>query len=130
MKTVTAFLLLISLHCVHGAEGGVTNWVVTPSKVDPKSVKLTAAESPQPKLDFNYVGKTHEQIRAMHWSHAPVLVMKDGVVLAKAPACAGHKSRGYPDGHGDFDGLTLIFDDLEQAKIAEKVLKREDKKPK
>ncbi len=78
---------------------------------------------------FNYVGKTPEQIRTIHRSHAPVFVVKDGVVLAEAAACAGHKSRIGPDRDGDFDGLVLIFDNLGQARIAERVLKGEDKRP-
>jgi hypothetical protein len=129
MKRVAAVLLLVSAFCVHAAESGVTNLVVTAAEVDPKSVKLTAAESPQPNLTFNYVGKTPEQVRAIYRSHAAVLVVKDGVVFAKAAACSGHKDRIGPDGHLDFAGLVLIFDDLDQARIAERVLKREDKKP-
>ena len=68
-------------------------------------------------------------MRAIYRSHAAVLVVKDGVVVAKAAGCSGHKDRIGRDGHVDFAGLVLIFDDLDQARIAERVLKREDKKP-
>jgi hypothetical protein len=129
MKRIAAIVFLVSVFCVHAAEGGVTNLVVTASEVDPKSVKLTAAESSQPNLTFNYIGKTPQQVRAIYRSHAAVLVVKDGIVVAKAAACTGHKDRIGPDGHVDFTGLVLIFDDLDQARIAERVLKREDKKP-
>ena len=124
-----AFLLLVSGLCVHAAEIGVTNLVVTPLEVDPKSVTLTAAESRMPNVDFNYLNKTPEQIRAMSRRHPPGVVMKDGVVVAKAVGCAAHKDHIGPDGHLEFAGLTLGFDDLEQARIAAKVLRREDKEP-
>jgi len=111
---------------VHAAENGVTNLVVTPLEVDPKSVMLTAAETRYPNVDFNYLNKTPEQVRAIYRRHEAVLVMKDGVIGAKAASCSGYKGRYAPDGHLVFSGLTLIFDDLEEARIAEKVLKRED----
>jgi hypothetical protein len=129
MKTVILFLLLISGLCMHAAESVTTNLVVTPSEVDPKSVRLTAAETRQPNLTFNYVDKTPEQVRAIYRTHAAVFVVKDGAVVAKAAACSGHKGRTAPDGQLVFSGLLLIFDDLAQARIAERVLKREDKKP-
>ena len=129
MKRVAAFLLLVSGICVHAAESGVTNLVVTPSEVDPKSVSLTAAETRQPNVTFNYLAKTPEQIRTIYRRHPTVFVVKDGVVVAKAPSCSGFKGRTAPEGQLVFSGLVLIFDDLDQARIAEKVLKREDKKP-
>ena len=128
MKTVSALVFLASVLCLHASESGVTNWVVTPSEVDPKSVKLTAAESPQPNLVSNYVGKSHAEIRAIARSHAPVAVVTGGVVVAKAAGCAGHRSLAQANAQGDFDGLTLIFEDLEQARLAERALKREEKK--
>jgi hypothetical protein len=130
MNRVLAFLLLVSAICVQAAASGVTNLVVTPLEVDPKSVTLTAAETRQPNVTFNYLNKTPEQVRAIYRRHEAVLVMKDGVIVAKAAACTGHKDHISPDGHVDFAGLVLIFDDLEQARIAEKVLKREDNNPK
>ena len=129
MKRVAAILWLISVFCAHGAEGGITNLVVTPCEVDPKSVRLTAAESPQPNVTFNFLSKTPEQVRAMYKRLPPVHVVKDGVVVAKALGCTGYKGRIAADGQMVFSGLVLVFDDLEQAKIAERVLKREDKKP-
>lgn len=129
MKRVAAFLLLASGLWVHAAKNGVTNLVVTPLDVDPKSVSLFAAETRYPNPTFNYLNKTPEQVRAIYRSHAAVLVVKDGVVVAKAPSCSGYKGRRDPDGQLVFSGLDLIFDDLDQARIAERVLKREDKKP-
>jgi|SRR6516162_3164366 hypothetical protein len=128
MKTFTVFLLLVSGLCVNAAESVITNLVVTPSEVDPKSVKLTGAEMRQPNVNFNYLAKTPEQVRAIHRMHPAVFVVKDGVVLAKAIGCAGYKGRRGPDGEMVFSGLVLGFDDLDQARIAERVLKREDKK--
>jgi hypothetical protein len=130
MNRVLAFLLLVSAIYVQAAESGVTNLVVTPLEVDSKSVTLTAAETRQPNVTFNYLNKTPEQVRAIYRRHEAVLVMKDGVIAAKAAGCTGHKDHIGPDGHVDFAGLVLIFDDLEQARIAEKVLKREDNNPK
>jgi len=49
--------------------------------------------------------------------------------IAKALGCTGYKGRRAPDGQLVFSGLVLGFDGLEQARIAERVLKREDKKP-
>jgi hypothetical protein len=129
MKTVTLFLLLVSGLCVHAADSLITNLVVTPSEVDPKSVRLTATETRYPNLTFNYVDKTPEQARAIYRTHTAVSVVKDGVVVAKAPACSGYKGRTAPDGQLVFSGLVLIFDDLEQARKGKRVLKREDKKP-
>jgi hypothetical protein len=129
MKRVAAVLLLVSAFCAHAAEGGITNLVVTPSEVDPKSVTLTGAESPQPNVNFNFLSKTPEQVRAMNRRLPPVDIVKDGVVVARAIGCSGYKGRRAPDGQMVFSGLVLGFDDLEQARIAERVLKREDKKP-
>src|SRR6516225_2820055 len=98
MKTVTLFLLLVSGLCVHAADSLITNLVVTPSEVDPKSVRLTATETRYPNLTFNYVDKTPEQARAIYRTHTAVSVVKDGVVVAKAPACSGYKGRTAPDG--------------------------------
>jgi hypothetical protein len=129
MMSVVAVLLLISAFCVHAAEGGVTNLVVTASEVDPNSVKLAAAETRFPNVTFNYLNKAPEQVRAIYRRHEAVLVMKDGVIVAKAASCTGHKDRIGFDGHVDFAGLVLIFDDLNQARIAERILKRENRKP-
>jgi len=129
MKTVTLFLLLVSALCVHAAESVITNLIVTPSEVDPQSVRLTAAKEIQQNVTFNYLNKTPEQVKAIYRMHPAVSVVKDGVVVARAPACTGHKDHIGPDGHVDFAGLVLIFDDLDQAKKAEKALKGEDKKP-
>jgi hypothetical protein len=129
MKTAAVFLLLVSGLWVHAAESVTTNLVVTPSEVDPKSVRPTAAESPQPNVTFNFLSKTPEQVRAMYRRLPPVHVVKDGVVVAKALGCTGYKGRIAPDGQMVFSGLVLVFDDLEQARIAERVLKREDRKP-
>ena len=129
MTRVAVLLLLVSGLWVHAAESGVTNLVVTPLEVDPKSVRLTAAETRSPNVNFNYLNKTPEQVRAISRRHPPVLVVKDGVVVAKAVGCVNYAGRSSPDGKPVFTGLTLGFDDLDQAWIAEKVLKREDKKP-
>jgi len=45
MNRVVALLLLVSGLCVHAAESGITNLVVTPLEVDPKSVTLTGADT-------------------------------------------------------------------------------------
>jgi hypothetical protein len=129
MSRVAAFLLLVSGLCLHAAGNVVTNLVVTPLEVDPKSVSLTAAETRSPNLTFNYLSKTPEQVRAIYRRHPAVSVVKDGVIIAKAPSCSGYKGRIAPDGQLVFSGLVLIFDNLDQARIAEGVLKREDKKP-
>jgi hypothetical protein len=129
MNRVVALLLLVSGLCVNVAESGITNLVVTPLEVDPKSVTLTGADTRSPNVNFNYLNKTPEQVRAIDRRHPAVLVMKDGVVVAKAVLGVNYAGRHAPDGHPIFTGLTLLFDDLDQARIAEKVLKREDKKP-
>lgn len=124
-KTVTN----LSGVSLFAAAAVLTNLVVTPSEVDSKSVRLTADKTPQPNLTFNYLNKTPEQIRAMYRRHLPVWVAKDGKVLAKAIGCTGYKAGKGPDGQLVFSGLVLIFDDLEQARIAEGVLKGENKEP-
>lgn len=129
MNTIAVLLLLVSWLRVYAADSGVTNLVVTPLEVDAKSVSLTATETRQPNLTFNYLTKTPEQVRAVYRRHQPVFVVKDGVVVAKAIGCTGYKGRRAPDGQMVFSGLVLGFDDLDQARIAEKVLKREDKEP-
>ena len=129
MTRVAAFLLLVSGLWAHAAESGVTNLVVTPLEVDPKSVRLTAGETRSPNVNFNYLNKTPEQVRAISRRHPAVLVVKNGVVVAKAVGCVNYAGRTSPDGKPVFSGLTLVFDDLDQARVAEKVLKREDKKP-
>src|ERR1035441_7086988 len=131
MKRIAALLFLVSGLWVYAADNVATNGVVvvSPSEVDPKSVDLTGAERPQPNVNFNYLSKTPEQVRAIYRRHQPVLVIKDGVVFAKAAGCTGYKGRKAPDGQWVFSGLVLIFDDLKQARMAERVLKREDKKP-
>jgi hypothetical protein len=129
MNRIAVLLLLVSAIRVYAVDSGVTNLVVTPLEVDPKSVSLTATETRQPNLTFNYLAKTPEEVRAIYSRHQPVLVVKDGVVVAKAIGCTGYKGRRDPDGQMVFSGLVLGFDDLDQARVAEKVLKREDKKP-
>ncbi len=129
MKRIAALLLLFSGLSLFAADDVSTNLVVTPSEVDASSVSLTAKETRQPNLTFNYLSKTPEQIKAIHRRHPPVWVLKDGEIVAKAIGCAGYKGRRAPDGQLVFSGLVLGFEDLEQARIAERVLKREDKKP-
>ena len=127
-KTAVLFLLLSGLW-VHAAESGVTNLVITPLEVDPKSVSLTGAETRQPNLNFNYLNKTPEWLAAISKRQPPVVIVKDGVVVAKTDMCVKYAGRHSPDGRPVITGLTLAFDDLDQARRAEKVLKREDKKP-
>jgi hypothetical protein len=90
MKKASAILLtLLSLFSAHCAEDRGTNLVVTAQEVDPKSVRLTSAASSN--LVFKYVSKTHEEIRAIAKRHSPVQVVKDGLVIAKAPSCTGYQ---------------------------------------
>ena len=57
MKTHSAVLfVLLSLTCALSQERGLTNLVVAPSEVDPKSVRLVAVDSQQPDLVFNDEG--------------------------------------------------------------------------
>jgi len=76
VKRFAAVLLLVLGFRVHAADSGVTNLVITPTEVDPKSVKLIAAESRQPNAIFYYVNKTPEQVRAIYRHHPAVLFMQ------------------------------------------------------
>ena len=80
------------------AEPAWTN-VVNVSEVDPRSVSLIRPDLPQPNVIFDFVSKSPQEVRAIVRQHqgAPVLVMKDGHVLAKAPGCTGHLAWIYHD---------------------------------
>ena len=119
-----AICIIFSLLCLssYANDGNTTNLIVTPNEVDPKSVRLTATNSPWPNLTFKYVGKTPEEIRAIAKKPRPVLVVKDGVVVAKASTYGGHVKVS-TNSPVEFIGLTIIFDELGQAKLAEKALR-------
>jgi hypothetical protein len=130
MKTNSAILLLLlSLMPAPSAEPAWTN-VVNVSEVDPRSVSLIRPDLPQPNVIFDFVSKSPQEVRAIVRQHqgAPVLVMKDGHVLAKAPGCTGHLGPVGADKHLDYVGLVLVFDSLDEARRAEKALKHVDEK--
>ena len=111
------------------AEPAWTN-IVNVSEVDPRSVSLTVPDLPQPNVTFKFISKPPREVRAIVREHqgAPVLLMKDGHILAKAPGCTGYLEPVGADKHLDYVGLVLVFDSLAEARRAEKVLKRVDEK--
>ena len=80
-------------------------------------------------MNFNFLNTRPEEVRATCRRLPPVDIVKDGVVVARAIGCQRYAGRSGPDGQWVLSGLVLGFDNLEQARIAERVLKREDKKP-
>ena len=101
--------------------------IVNVSEVDPRSVSLTGVKDPQPNVTFKFTSKSPQEVRTIARQHpeAPVLVMKDGLVLAKALGCTGYKEPIGADKHLDYVGLVLVFDSPYEARRAEKALKHE-----
>src|SRR5512133_3554812 len=86
--TSVIFLLLLSLMPAPSAERAMTK-VVDVSEVDPRSVSLTGVKGPQPNVTFKFASKSPQEVRTIARQHpeAPVLVMKHGLVVAKALGC-------------------------------------------
>ncbi len=99
--------------------------VLTSKDVDTNSVRvITQATSSVQNLVFRYVGKTSAEIEAIVHRHPQVQVVQDGrIVTATDGGCGGLAD----DVHGqrNYVGLVLIFDNYDQAKLAEKTLRRD-----
>lgn len=126
-KFTTLATLFVSALLTYSGESYITNLIVTAKEVDTRSIRLTATNSPYPNLTFVYTSKTSQDIEAILKSQPAISVAKDGVVIARASACAGFIAAGKTNKPLNFIGLVIIFDNLREAKLAEQALRDNSK---